>query len=235
MKEGNTKQIFGILLGVVLFASLVSGFSFFDWKSFFGASAKDAQLSPGECSDSDGGLNYNIRGEVYLDKKKVDSCLSTTMLKEYYCKDGKSSTVISSVDYKCPNGCVNGACKPVSECEYVHYKDVDFKGNPYSGSTFNDVCNSKGLIPKVSFESIQKTLYNHLDCSISYSIYASSEDSLQPMIHPDIETLGPQNIGGVPSATICYNNHFPDGSFNANFSYSSFAINSWVVCCSTLN
>lgn len=111
MKEGITKQVFGIILGVVLLASLVSGFSFFDWKSLFGASAKDARLSPEECEDSDGGLNYNVLGEVYLDKKKQDSCLSATTLREYYCKYGKSSTTISSVDYKCPNGCSNGACK----------------------------------------------------------------------------------------------------------------------------
>jgi hypothetical protein len=59
------------------------------------------------CTDTDGGLNYSVRGVVEGDKE--DKCLSTNRLKEWYCKNnrGESSMFI------CPIGCSNGACRPV--------------------------------------------------------------------------------------------------------------------------
>jgi hypothetical protein len=63
-----------------------------------------------ECFDTDGGLNYNVRGnvETKIMISPPDYCLSDVpdTLYEYYCDSGKST----SVNYKCPKGCKNGAC-----------------------------------------------------------------------------------------------------------------------------
>jgi M6 family metalloprotease-like protein len=89
-----------------------------------------------ECTDSDGGSNYNVRGyttgelyDINLESGTgevltyTDSCNSsfyTNGLLEYQCG---SSTVPSNYIvkgmYDCPNGCVNGACiseQPESVC-----------------------------------------------------------------------------------------------------------------------
>ncbi|MEI6849859.1 MAG: hypothetical protein WCK29_02370, partial [archaeon] len=80
------------------------------------------------CIDSDGGLNYNVKGNVTFGSCTYgynsggcggssisDSCLGNTSanpgyLRETYCTANNSATFI---DYQCPNGCALGACLPV--------------------------------------------------------------------------------------------------------------------------
>ena len=66
------------------------------------------------CIDSDGGINYNITGNVSVRGMKnvyKDACSGTSgRLIERYCKSNKVATKV----YKCPNGCSNGACKTTS-------------------------------------------------------------------------------------------------------------------------
>jgi len=74
-----------------------------------------------ECTDSDGGLNYYVKGEANGPQwglpenmehiiTSADYCITegekAGRLSETYCKDGQ----VASISYECPNGCDNGAC-----------------------------------------------------------------------------------------------------------------------------
>lgn len=67
------------------------------------------------CTDSDGGLVYNVQGltkEYYggvWNKGSYDACVAntTSSLKEYYCSNNR----LTSVTYVCSTSCSNGACK----------------------------------------------------------------------------------------------------------------------------
>lgn len=68
--------------------------------------------SDSSCTDSDGGMNYEVAGYVegigpngwpYL---KSDACESAIQLREFYCND----TLGWPKFYNCPSGCADGAC-----------------------------------------------------------------------------------------------------------------------------
>ncbi|MBI2057048.1 hypothetical protein HYT91_02220 [Candidatus Pacearchaeota archaeon] len=64
------------------------------------------------CTDSDGGMNYNIKGNVVASSPTsninvIDLCSSSSALIEYFCTADKQQT---GGTYICPNGCSNGAC-----------------------------------------------------------------------------------------------------------------------------
>ncbi|HLD57509.1 MAG TPA: hypothetical protein VJA47_04335, partial [archaeon] len=68
----------------------------------------------GECSDSDGGHEYYVKGETYGDSpstnlpyKSYDTCDSTGQLIEHYCDSNRYHT---NIVYNCPNKCLDGAC-----------------------------------------------------------------------------------------------------------------------------
>ncbi len=69
----------------------------------------------GKCFDSDSGRNYYTKGYTtyagYTDAsgqliKEYDTCVGN-ILQEKYCP----SSGLGTIDYTCPNGCENGACK----------------------------------------------------------------------------------------------------------------------------
>ncbi|MBI4155214.1 hypothetical protein HY498_03970 [Candidatus Woesearchaeota archaeon] len=70
------------------------------------------------CTDSDGGLNYYVKGKIVLNNVKeiVDQCSDAIgsngpALIELYCDPFNKSGVGYSFDeYNCPNGCLYGAC-----------------------------------------------------------------------------------------------------------------------------
>jgi len=80
-----------------------------------------------ECTDSDGGLDYFVKGTVKADKglspEEADVCMPVSVanpqghvLTEKSCKN----SMIFSEYYYCPNGCEDGACvkdEEVVECE----------------------------------------------------------------------------------------------------------------------
>jgi len=95
------------------------------------------------CTDSDGGLNYNVKGFVkssnddlvyedkcaYGQKGNPDTMNDTNILFEAYCfKDINKSSIFGYgyKDYKCPSGCKDGACLKqnttcTNECPYNGY------------------------------------------------------------------------------------------------------------------
>ena len=79
----------------------------------------------GTCTDSDGGINYYVRGEVKAPNifdgwdscvfEQIDSeIIPTKKLNEMYCDGGKGMIK----EYKCPNGCEDGACIQGEGCDW---------------------------------------------------------------------------------------------------------------------
>lgn len=72
--------------------------------------------SVSSCTDSDGGKNYSVRGSlagICLNNTPcgmwVDSCVDLNNLVEYFCDAVNYNSNFEI--YRCPNGCINGACK----------------------------------------------------------------------------------------------------------------------------
>lgn len=62
------------------------------------------------CTDSDGGLNFDVRGtctDVASGSEYTDYC-DGPLLNEYRCAENGCI----SVQYNCPHGCLNGVCLP---------------------------------------------------------------------------------------------------------------------------
>jgi len=65
------------------------------------------------CTDSDGGLNYYVKGTVELSgQKNVDYCIDNNTLREYWCTGMGGVEWVNGEDYTCPYGCKDGACLP---------------------------------------------------------------------------------------------------------------------------
>ncbi|MBM3234208.1 hypothetical protein FJZ19_03870 [Candidatus Pacearchaeota archaeon] len=59
------------------------------------------------CNDSDGGLNYYMKGKtINSTSSSEDVCLSGKTLKEYYCLNNKTT----EFQFNCPYACIEGAC-----------------------------------------------------------------------------------------------------------------------------
>ncbi len=73
-----------------------------------------AGISSNTCTDSDSGLNYNVKGLVQISDSlgniigyEEDGCVDSIVLEEGFClSNGQGNTV----GYNCPNGCLDGAC-----------------------------------------------------------------------------------------------------------------------------
>jgi|GEM_PF-3343122 len=93
------------------------------------------------CTDSDGGLDYyvkgNTKGSTYLNINEIgtltDHCYNNTYLNEGGCEEGWTGWY----SYNCPNGCKDGACVPEPTGEIVPESSCD-------GCTLNEKCYSYG-------------------------------------------------------------------------------------------
>jgi hypothetical protein len=99
------------------------------------------------CTDSDGGLQYYIKGSILLKENGIpgasgsDYCtgVGNDMI-EYICQGSTYTTV----KYSCPNGCSNGACiEQAQNCTdsdggYNFYKYGDVKDA--TGIIYSDIC-----------------------------------------------------------------------------------------------
>lgn len=74
--------------------------------------APDVKIPEAKCVDSDGGLNYGVKGNTYGTAKdgirwnKTDYCNGNTIM-EYNCNGTLPG---NGGSYSCPNGCKDGAC-----------------------------------------------------------------------------------------------------------------------------
>ena len=96
-----TLVIVVLALSLILYLLTMTGFASKNW---------------GTCSDTDGGDNKFVKGITSYSNRDIsytDYCLAKETkekdwLKEYYCLYGNFR--IRSVQYKCENGCKDGAC-----------------------------------------------------------------------------------------------------------------------------
>lgn len=122
------------------------------------------------CTDSDGGLNYYVKGEVYYQNQLfIDGCLQTGgdlanpilsgEVVEQYCLDGK----LESKNYMCPNGCKDGACIKSSSTEVTYQGVLDMLSNcesrrgvllnSSSEITGNAICGEIGKSCLITFDA----------------------------------------------------------------------------------
>ena len=103
-----------IIIGLVVIALLVIG------SITITGYATSLVSMTNKCSDSDGGIDYNTKGEVTYDYRgqevvKADECFSKgslwrkpneDYLREYSCGDKR----VLATGHKCENGCLDGVC-----------------------------------------------------------------------------------------------------------------------------
>jgi hypothetical protein len=88
-------------------------------------------ISSSTCTDSDGGLNYYVKGTIsgpgISPDTATDDCVwigGVYTLVERYCLNGAGATL----NYVCPNGCIDGACLKVKCKDYDN--SPDYINNP---------------------------------------------------------------------------------------------------------
>ncbi len=105
-------------------------------------------LTTGYCSDSDGGINYYVRGTVVSSSGNfTDYCTGTpqsstaNIVVEYYCYNNS----VKVINYTCPYGCSNGACiNQTNQTCYDSDNGLNFFKSGYCrdkyGRVFYDSC-----------------------------------------------------------------------------------------------
>jgi len=94
------------------------------------------------CTDSDGGINYDVKGYASTDggtTKNWDTCLSntnsSTVLREYSC----SGNIMKYNQTVCENGCSDGACAPLkSTCGNENREKNSVECTFYEGYPIGD-------------------------------------------------------------------------------------------------
>ncbi len=114
-KKPNKKTIKRIIAIIILILILLS------FVKLTGFAIRAVGTTINTCTDSDGGKEYwikgNVRGEYTFFKTEnfqhSDECKDEKTLIEYYCiEDSTKNRFQESIKYKCPNGCNKGKCNP---------------------------------------------------------------------------------------------------------------------------
>ncbi len=91
---------------------------------------KPNKESSTSCTDSDGGDNLYVKGKtVDVSTSKVDNCIDTKTVYEYYCSFDKvaQTTKVDGSTYLCPSGysCSDGACITASSSGKDYYTKAE--------------------------------------------------------------------------------------------------------------
>ena len=124
MKNHRKVFLFSTLGAVIVVCALVFVKNGFEGM-YTNVMSVDKNATDYNCSDSDGWKNYNLKGELVLtnvpqygyNTSAEDYCVTPDILREVYCdRGGEVDGIIgySQVFYKCPHGCIAGACKSIS-------------------------------------------------------------------------------------------------------------------------
>ena len=147
--KGGEKQYYLIFLAGIFIVLLSTSFVSAGWlsdfiDSYFGSGRAPVLKGPG-CTDSDGGINYFVKG-IGSDKygySGTDGCLSNKKyLFEYYCSGPLLGDILLSEQYTCVNGCNDGACisngSCTNECSTAGAKQCSSSGIPQVCATDGD-------------------------------------------------------------------------------------------------
>ncbi len=117
-----------------------------------------------QCTDSDGGINYGLRGTVVSDGEELtDFCVDEWELREYYCEDG----VGLAWRHNCSMGCELGECINVTgdNCtdsdggiNYFEQGAVSFEIGDYVDSCYGGVLTEYHCVENTSLG------YEHYEC-----------------------------------------------------------------------
>lgn len=175
IKAGTSKLASGAILGLkeIRYSSKDAGVSQVDFAIATGISylengaCKSAQTTV--CTDSDGGLDYSVKGDVSLNGVYLDSdwCIETndgSLLNEKYCIN---NSVSGTKYYFCPHICSGGACieKPICTDSdggndyYTKGTVVNFP--PENTSSWTDSC-------------ITNTTLQEGSCDINFGVHTYS-------------------------------------------------------------
>ncbi|MBI5158676.1 hypothetical protein HY992_01005 [Candidatus Micrarchaeota archaeon] len=102
-----------------------------------GTGTETPAASTSTCKDSDNGINVYTPGRVEASLSVArDSCVTSTTVKEYYCRDGK----LDSIDSECPSGysCDGGACVSLGTSTQSSCVDSENGIDIYSFGTARD-------------------------------------------------------------------------------------------------
>jgi hypothetical protein len=168
-------------------------------KSYASVTFTHCQTVQIECKDSDGGLNYDVKGTVtWLTTSGTYSSLSEqcegSKLYEYYC----NGTLPAQIIYTCPNGCKDGACIVETGESGVTFQGVlnmlskcrvrdalltwnYLKNDSYMTTSCNSVCASGGqtcIDAMVSIYTADDSLGMYTYPAMAYSVSCDSEQKI---------------------------------------------------------
>ncbi len=155
------------------------------------------------CTDSDGGLNYYVKGSVSKQGWETieDFCVNSTKLSESFCNNDKNPAY---VQYSCTNSCFYGAC----DTKVIHLRASSFMVTP-----------TRALIGEpFKFTMIMEN-YGNVDLIITSG--STSEH---------IEGGSSSGGGGFAISPPVYLNYLPgNNTFEFNFSKTFYSPGTWII------
>ncbi|MBT3324125.1 hypothetical protein HN681_04830 [archaeon] len=136
-------------------------------------------VSAATCSDSDGGQDYYTFGYVaYGDLIKLDTCSSSTQLKEFYCSEGSYEDTLTSCEQGCVGGVcfdsscsVSGECNPGLEmwCDGFEWQSSDYCGEcGVYDSSCTETCEDNACDYNAHKYCVDGEWYEDYYCDVSY-------------------------------------------------------------------
>jgi hypothetical protein len=143
---------------------------------------QDCQSNVSTCTDSDGGMNYYVKGTATSGSTtKTDQCNYCTgaclpgypcnptcgAVDEYYCKGND----IQSTTFICPNGCVDGACVNQTSTKVLQIRHSGNTSNPNAPGIleFGNI-SEMAYLAREGKEFVVKAQIEHYPNNLQYSL-----------------------------------------------------------------
>lgn len=216
----SIKTMFGVVLGlvVVLGMALVANGDLLEGRLSLRSKPLPA-YDENKCYDTDGGINYDVSGNIIGKKDSKDFC-NGNVLKEFYCNLLGKGTKLS---YTCPHGCKNGACKPQPAVCYdggCNNKPLDFVivTRPMFVDALKDFINWK--LNEFDFNVGVFTLEYVNDNYSGDNIFIKLKNGIQSLV----------KNSSAKYFLLVGDTYSPDGTFESSFdSYNSVLEREWDI------
>jgi hypothetical protein len=160
------------------------------------------------CTDSDNGETAGIKGTTAASgSSKTDSCVSDTMVSEYYCSNGE----VLSKGIDCGSGehCVDGACAAYQCTDSDNGKNANTSGTATLGPTENqDTCADNSTVTEYYCDS-NRIASQNITCGTGKTCKSGAckeitcEDSDGGI---EKNVFGIASLGATADADTCYSN-----------------------------